>query len=333
MNVMLLTWNIGSICGAKRYVEELTTGFANRPEDHVDSVFVDESVFWDEWGGNVPGGYDLYVFTDSVPQYWKEDEYGRWWMDLYHQLRDEIVFAVMHDIWWENDREWILDVIDDVDRLVAPQEPVERSLENLPVSTVLIRHPLDTARMDIVEDKQRLIVSASQIKPRKNVDHLIREVPNLDHDVIVHSELTEEYYRLTSAEDPEYGDIWEQALEHRMQFVGVTPVEELWDHYRQARFVVDLQSAPGWSHVINYTQIEPMLFGAVPIVYEDVVNPIMEDHVLTIDHYSELPEIVDATSESELQAMRRDNGEFVVDTFQAERIAGEFVAEAEALRP
>lgn len=331
MNVLLLNWNIGAICGAKRYVDELVTGFSNRPDDHAETVDVDETVFRDDWGGTVPGGYDLYVFTDSVPQTWKEAEYGRWWMELYHQLADERVFAVVHDVWWESDREWILEVADDIDRLVAPQEPVQRSLESNPIPDVLIRHPLDIARMDVVDEKQRLIVSASQIKPRKNVDHLVREVPNLDHEVLVHSERTEEYHRLASNDDPEYGDMWAQALSNGMEFVGVTPVEELWEHYRQARFVVDLQSAEGWTHVINYTQLEPMLFGAIPIVYADVVNPLVDDNVLTIDHYSKLPDVVASMSETELRGLRRHNAEFVTETFAADRIAGEFVAEAASL--
>lgn len=331
MNVLLLNWNIGAICGANRYVEELVTGFEDRPNDHVETVDVDESVFRDDWGETVPGGYDLYVFTDSVPQTWKEAEYGRWWMELYHQLADEVVFAVVHDVWWEHDREWILEVAEDIDRLVAPQEPVQRSLESNPIPDVLIRHPLDTARMDVVDEKQPLIVSASQIKPRKNVDHLVREVPNLDHEVVVHSEQTGEYHRLASNDDPEYGDIWAQALSSGMRFVGVTPVEELWEHYRQARFVVDLQSAEGWTHVINYTQLEPMLFGAIPIVYADVVNPLVDDNVLTIDHHAELPDAVASMSETELRGLRRHNARFVSDTFAAERIAGEFVAEATAV--
>lgn len=336
MNVLLLNWTIGAICGAQRYAEELATGFSKCPNVGVELVDVDEATFWDEWGGSVPTDYDLYVFTDSVPQEWKGDDYGRWWMDLYHQLTEAVVFAVVHDIWWENERGWMRDVLDAIDLVVAPQEPVERSLESMPAETALIRHPLDTDRMDLVDDKRRLIVSASQIHPRKHVDHLVREVPNLDYDVIVHSDRTWEFERMAGVPEnraPEYGDIWERAIGHGMQFVGVTSTEELWEHYRQARFVVDLQSEPGWEHVINYTQLEPMLFGAVPIVYRDVVNPIMEPHVLLLDHHSELPDLVGGVSEADLRRMRRANAEFLVETFEAATIAEQFLDRARRCAP
>lgn len=329
MDVLLLNWKIGSVCGAQRYTDELRTGFEKRRGTTVDYVEVDGELYFDDWDGSVPDDYDLYIFTDSVPQTWKDDRYAQWWQDLFHQLADEIVFAIVHDVWWEDHRGWMLDVADDIDRLIAPQEPVERSLESFPVETVLIRHPIDTDRMDIVHDKDRLIVSASQIHPRKNVDHLIREVPNLDHEVIVHSEETWEYHQLAGdweQRNPEYGDIWEQALENGMTFVGVTSIEELWDHYRRARFVTDLQGADDWKHVINYTQIEPMLFGAVPIVYRDVVNPLMAGHVLLLDHYSDLPELIASVTEAELRQYRRVNADFVVDTFEAEHVAGQFEA-------
>jgi len=332
MRVLLLNWTIDAICGARRYADELETGFRKRSDTAVEAVDVDASQFWDVWDGHVPSQYDLYVFTDSVPQHWKDDRYGDWWMELYRQLHEEIVVAVMHDVWWEDDREWMLEVTDDIDAVVAPQEPVERSLELLPVETVLIRHPIDTDRLDLTDEKRRMIVSASQIYPRKNVDHLVREVPNLDYEVVVHSEETWEYERMAGAHEnraPEYGDIWDRALGHGMRFVGVTPLEQLWDHYRQATFVVDLQSDPSWEHVINYTQLEPMLFGAVPIVYRDVVNPLMQDHALLVDHHSYLPDVVDSVTEAELGRLRRRNAEFLLETFDAELIAGQFFDLAE----
>lgn len=328
MKFVFVTFDIQNIGGIKTWRDELEVGLDRIGVEHEEK-WVDKSTDLEE----IPDA-DMYIMTHPCPRDTKSQGHDRWWKSVYEHLSDHKVVPVFHDPYWDERYEWLTEVGHHLDMGVAVQDLVADSLESWPEPWKMVRHPLDTQKAELRHDKDDMIMSASMFKTWKNVDKLVRYAPDIDLDVIVHGQGIEYHYMsgekrkdaYRAHDDPNHEWIWERAQDTEgFEYVGMTPLEELWDNYRRARFIADLSQSAQWPQVINYTQLEPMLTGCIPVMFTDMVNPIMEGRVLHTPRPDGIPEVVNNVDDDDLREMREDNREFVEETFACTKIAEQFV--------
>lgn len=322
MRIAFITFEISNIGGITRWRNDLETGLQSLGVETVE-VTPEKS----DW--TIPEA-DGYIFTHACPRQTKTQGYDRWWQSVYEAVEDDPVYPVFHDPYWEDSYDWILEVQDTIDHIVSVQEVVSESLDTMTLPWTQIRHPLDPSYATFSETKDPVVMSASMFKPWKNLDHLIRQVPEIELDVRVHGDGIEYHYMSGEKRKDEYrnedGWIWDQAMsQDHFEYLGYSEFEVLLNTYDQARWICDLSRSDTWQGVINYTQLEPMLFGTIPIVYEDMVNPFIEDLVWTIRDPEQIPRIVNDTPDSELRHQRHINRRWVEKHFGAEHIAQQWV--------
>lgn len=331
MEVCLLSFEYSGIGGIARWEKDLKWGFEQIgvEVDHIEDINKESY-------DSLPD-HDYYILNQPCP--WKDrklsdEEQDRWWLNIYDEIKDSVVVAAFHDPYWERYYDWANEALP-MDVAIAVQDIVRESLTSFTAAPVgMIRHPLRHDRGELIHDKEDIIMSACMFKGWKNVDHFIHEVPFMDLESHVHGKGIEYHYMSGSMEkrksqyrdEETYEWIWDRAEDSgKMTYKGFTELEELWETYRSARFAVDFSHSKNWEGVINYTQLEPMIYGAIPIVYQDTVNKFIEDQVFTVHSHEDLPELVNNIENEKLDGMREDNYNWVIENFGADNIAQEYV--------
>lgn len=320
----MMTYPISNVGGIRRWKQDLMTGL-ERLGHEVSEQYLEKSDY------ETPEDADLYIFTHSCPRQTKTQGFDEWWMRVYRDLEDEAVISVMHDPYWEKRYEWIQAVNDCIDMVVGVQEVVTRELEGLTMPWKMIRHPLDPEYATYVDNKEDMVMSASMFKSWKHVDHVVRVANNTDFDVRVHGQGIEYHYMSGEKRKEKYQDengnwIWDLAESRdNFEYMGKTDFETLLETYQKSRFILDMSRSRNWQGVINYTQLEPMLFGTIPVMYIDTANDFIKHQVLTVSDWREIPDLIESHDDESLSQLRETNREWVLEHFGCEKIAQEYI--------
>src|SRR5690606_18658851 len=100
------------------------------------------------------------------------------------------------------------------------------------------------------------------------VDELVRAVPKIKGTVLLAGGGIEYHYMTSlTKRKPKYGKIWENAIQHGMNFLGYITEDERDKFLRSSKLLID----PSWSHYyaqygshFNRTFVDAIIMGCMP---------------------------------------------------------------------
>lgn len=192
-------------------------------------------------------------------------------------------------------------------------------------------------RLTKPSSRGRTYCSFQTFKAWKRVHELVAAAPLIDGHFILGGGGIEYYYMTSQTKrKPQYGDIWERALESGMEYTGYVPESVRDEIMKNCSFVVD----PSWSNTyarygshFNRVMVDGIVQGCVPVLRDKFMegNGIFEEDV----HYKTFPH--DATKEELAASMNaimaspfrkrmvQETQKLVAQTFDSRKVARELL--------
>ena len=287
--------------------------------------------------------YDAVLWHIPVPTLNKDNAGIKEWLELYDHGSKNI--AIIHDGNLPKLYPHLISVSKHFHAAVCVHESAYNSAEYLNIPRKLILNPFDIHGELGPEFSKRDGLMAVQIfKAWKRVDTLIRAIPHVRPyaDMFVGGAGIE-YRYMTSKEKckPQYFDaygnrIWETALKHGMQYLGVLENKAVLDLLKKVKLQIDpsfSKKYSGYGAHFNRTTIEAMINGAVPMatdlgmkdsqIFKSGKNFIEIPHTATPEEFGDI--INDSLINKAQWDTIRDNNISLLYKFDKRNVAQEYV--------
>ncbi len=283
-------------------------------------------------------GYDLVVFGHQCPHPNIRGEGSRAWQELY-DLKVPI-FTIFHDNIWEKAYPWLREVADHIDVCLYTNPSIMAgSARSFPGYFVYSPQLLDTTKAGLWREKKAdRVIWLPQWKAWKGIGIFVRALPEIRYAVdLFNSGIEYHYLRKEKAWKEWIGrDTWTKKpirLHGRRDHVvrGTIFPSEVSRRLRRANVSVDLTGyKPGpFSHQTTYVHFESMVYGAVVVLSESVLespSPIPPDcaiSVPTLPTSHRLAKVVNRimADESEQRRVAKRALSFVTDRFDDRKVA------------
>jgi len=287
--------------------------------------------------------YDAVLWHIPVPTLNKDNAGIKEWLELYDHGSKNI--AIIHDGNLPKLYPHLISVSKHFHAAVCVHESAYNSAEYLNIPRKLILNPFDIHGELGPEFSKRDGLMAVQIfKAWKRVDTLIRAIPHVRPyaDMFVGGAGIE-YRYMTSKEKckPQYFDaygnrIWESALKHGMQYLGVLENKAVLDLLKKVKLQIDpsfSKKYSGYGAHFNRTTIEAMINGAVPMatdlgmkdsqIFKSGKNFIEIPHTATPEEFGDI--INDSLINKAQWETIRDNNMSLLYKFDKRNVAQEYV--------
>lgn len=287
--------------------------------------------------------YDAVLWHIPVPTLNKDNAGIKEWLELYDHGSKNI--AIIHDGNLPKLYPHLISVSKHFHAAVCVHESAYNSAEYLNIPRKLILNPFDIHGELGPEFSKRDGLMAVQIfKAWKRVDTLIRAIPHVRPyaDMFVGGAGIE-YRYMTSKEKckPQYFDaygnrIWETALKHGMQYLGVLENKAVLDLLKKVKLQIDpsfSKKYSGYGAHFNRTTIEAMINGAVPMatdlgmkdsqIFKSGKNFIEIPHTATPEEFGDI--INDSLINKAQWETIRDNNMSLLYKFDKRNVAQEYV--------
>jgi hypothetical protein len=215
------------------------------------------------------------------------------WLDLYSKTDGIKKIVTMHDVYWHKTNKWFILASEYIDLLVASQRPHFNAVDSYPTEAkkiwtyfpMIIPDDLTFASLPKMGDERADGMMAQQWIQWKGHAKIFEALDGFDgcsihfygggkeyHDLLAQGRL-QKFIKRDLVEDKEYEA--EQPIEHI--YHGFIPHDLLVEKFKITKFSID-GSTRGYN---NYTHFEPMLYGCISVVHEDILagadNTIPED--------------------------------------------------------
>jgi glycosyltransferase involved in cell wall biosynthesis len=314
--------------------EKLPGGFLSYGKENVDETVT------------VLNSYDAIVMAHPSPhptksQFSSSNPLG--WVKLYkNTTRPKIV--IIHDALWKKTNTWWVLVREFIDLIVVGQRPNFESILNFPSSRagkIWVHHPMDLEGVAKPSHSRKGygIVAHQWIK-WKNHHKIIAaldgsEIPMVfyaggqEYHNLLANGIIAQFFKRNEVEKAEYEN--EQPVEHI--YKGFVSRDDLKKTYAEALFSID-GSTRGYN---NYTHWEPMLYGCISLVHEDVFSKpgnAIPNECCVQYNWNNLKEQIKWIMENgkEVRTIRRKAYDFIREKFNCKDIAHSILYELEQKR-
>ena len=287
--------------------------------------------------------YDAVLWHIPVPTLNKDNAEIKEWLELYDHGSKNI--AIIHDGNLPKLYPHLISVSKHFHAAVCVHESAYNSAEYLNIPRKLILNPFDIhGELGPEFSKRDGLMAVQVFKAWKRVDTLIRAIPHVRPyaDMFVGGAGIE-YRYMTSKEKckPQYFDaygnrIWEVALKHGMQYLGVLENETVLDLLKKVKLQIDpsfSKKYSGYGAHFNRTTIEAMINGAVPMatdlgmkdsqIFKSGKNFIEISHTATPEEFGDI--INDSLINKAQWDTIRDNNISLLYKFDKRNVAQEYV--------
>ena len=280
--------------------------------------------------------YDVIHFIHPSPHPTKSNiaaENPLGWLEFYKQCTAKKI-ATMHDVNWAKTNLWYILASKYIDVLTASQQPHFPAVLQYPTNAAKFwaYFPIDVEGCKITHKRVDSGMVAHQWIKWKNHHKIIKSLEEFNscpidlygggqqYHELMKSEDLQKFIGGNSVEDENYGN------EKLHRYVGFIAREVLVEEYKKVLFSID-GSTKGYN---NYTHFEPMLYGCISMVHEDVLvgehNTIPADCCVAFnwDNLAEQIEYVRANPD-EMKKIRKRALKFIKDNFACEEIAKKMI--------
>lgn len=292
--------------------------------------------------------YDAVVYDSPAPALNRSFDDPSW-KSIHSGLRAAGVrqAAVWHDPFWQDYYPWVADVAEYIDVVAAIQPKACRSLPpGLEKKAFVCNHPLSVQGAgEHAAAKEDLAVCPHQFKSWKRIDLVVRAAPAALAAGVrleVFNVGIEYYYMAGSVAKrkpryryPDGRWIWDAAVAAGMDYRGPVARAELERAFRRQKCTVDMSvgelgsKMPENYRSVNYSVLECMKYGGVPVVrYRSVQPPFTKDSFLVCDE-SDVPascaalmtEAVRGWGSAALRRVRSANRDVLIANYRASVVA------------
>lgn len=230
----------------------------------------------------VENEYDCVIFLNACPHYTKSSGGDdRSWQELFKVRKP--VFVIFHDNLWKVYYEWLIEVKDYISGCFYTVNNAKYdSLKHFPKHHMFLPVPLDTLNSGLFSArKKENIVWLSQWKRWKGIREFLEQTPKINHDVDLYN-IGIMYYDFKKNNS----DWWKKIIRED-KYDGVTHNKKsLVTYYalvlpskisyvlKRAFCSIDLSGAfsDRFGNQITCSILEPMLYGAISVVHENMVS-------------------------------------------------------------
>lgn len=286
--------------------------------------------------------YDLVIYLHPAPHptadNLKREDIDNW-RDLYTKVTKPKL-QIHHDAKWDTTNDWIIDVVDHVDAVLAAQHhflpAVERYVEHraidpsTSIKTWWEYFPLDVPKGNIellLPRKEPFGIVATQWIQWKNHRKFLPMLPQIETPIRFFGAGIEYHYAVREGEFDKYigTDVKEHIVyneDNPHRYIGFVPYQEVLTAMELATFSIDL-STRGYT---NMTHWEPLMYGTANMmareVFDDEFNEVPRD-CLWIYDFDELPKhIIEVMNSNTMRRVTARRGfEFVSDVCDCEKVA------------
>jgi len=256
-------------------------------------------------------GYDLVMFLHAAPHptkanlnYYDIEN----WKRLYKEV-SKPKMSVFHDRNWTKTNEWITEVVDHVDGVLAAQHHFldcaqdyasHRSTDLPPIKVWWEYQPFDIPELDldyVMKNKDFYGVVATQWIAWKNHKKFLPMLPEIEIPIRFYGAGMDYNYIVKDGDFDEY-----MGTDHKNEIVynehiihsyyGFVPYQEVLDALQWATFSIDL-STRGY---VNMTHMEPLMYGAASLMSQEVFNDPycgLPAEALWIYNFEDLPKVIE----------------------------------------
>lgn len=223
---------------------------------------------WKEYASK----FDLIIWQVAVPTKRKENRGNMDWVRLYDVPTKQI--AVIHDGNFLDSYPWLHVVGSYLTGLACVHTCAYNSARQIHVPSALIVNPFKIGRApDISREayfrRARGFLSVQTWKAWKRVPDILRAIPYMGIQNKMLAGKGIDYYYLTSKDKCKYPGVWQKALEHGMDYLGVIDNEVRDQLLGQVVLSLDASWSKKYGAIgahFNRVQVEALLNGAVPVV-------------------------------------------------------------------
>jgi hypothetical protein len=216
--------------------------------------------------------FDLVIWQIPVPSASKENAGNSDWLDLYDLPKSVKQIAYIHDGNFLQGYPWLHAISHRLCGVVGVHPCAYHSLSALAVPRAMAFSPqkdMEKRLSNTDVSKRKGWLSVQTFKGWKHVPDLVAAVPFMKRsEPMLLAGTGIDYHYLTSQDKCKYPGIWDKALSHGMEYLGVIPNQERDKILGNARCLID----PSWSKKyakigdhFNRVVIEGLIRGVVPI--------------------------------------------------------------------
>jgi len=223
--------------------------------------------------------FDVVVFSHPSPHPTKGNLSSKHcinWIFLYSQITKKKI-AVFHDRYWAKTNDWFIYVAKHIDFVMADQRPFVEAIVSYPTvaSKDWAYFPLTLPETKPLKNRENVAIVATQwIKWKGHYKLLpaLQDVENIDIELYAGGQ---EYHNLyvdgtlkgflneNLVENEKYENKFNNSTR---KYIGYVLRSDLIERYKKALISIDA-SVRGYN---NFTHFEPMLYGCISFVHEDV---------------------------------------------------------------
>lgn len=222
---------------------------------------------WQEYAS----GFDLIIWQVAVPTKRAENSGNTDWISLYDVDVPQV--AVIHDGNFLDSYPWLHLVGKRLTGLACVHTCAFNSARHIPINSALILNPFDISKPAPIDKASFQVrnpgfLSVQTFKAWKRVPELCAAVPYMGNIAKHLAGKGIDYYYLTSKDKCKYPGVWDRAVEHGMNYMGVISNQQRDIVLRSVTTLID----PSWSKKygaigahFNRVMVDAILQGAVPI--------------------------------------------------------------------
>jgi hypothetical protein len=289
-------------------------------------------------------GFDLIHFIHPSPHPTKsnlahEDMLG--WLELY-KVEGPKKITTMHDVNWEKTNEWFVYASPHLDLVIASQQPHWEAVQNYPTTAdkmwSYFPMKIDEKHLNSITmspKKRHVGMVAHQWIKWKHHEKIIKALDGVNSEMHFYAG-GQQYHEMLKLGDlqkfirDDYvgGETFENEQPMPHSYFGFIEHDKLVVEYGRNLFSID-GSTKGYN---NYTHVEPMLYGCISMVHENVLagslNCIPEDACVsyTWDNLVEQIEWIKANPKK-VSTIRKKAYEFITSNYECGAVAKKILSQ------
>lgn len=242
-------------------------GFSWQPKDMIAYRGPENLKWWKEYAS----GFDLIIWQVAVPTKRKENLGNTDWIGLYDLGVQQV--AIIHDGNFLDSYPWLHLVGERLAGIACVHTCAFNSAKQINIPSALILNPFDISKPSVISRdtfnvRNPGFLSVQTFKAWKRVPELCAAVPYMGNIAKHLAGKGIDYYYLTSKDKCKYPGVWDTAVEHGLNYMGVISNSQRDMVLRSVTTLID----PSWSTKygaigahFNRVMVDAILQGAVPI--------------------------------------------------------------------
>ena len=216
--------------------------------------------------------YDLIIFIHPNPHNNKSFNSLRW-KDCYEE--NVPIIVALHDSFLDKYNTEILKMMDKIKGFAPVQPKATYAIKKYTNQYIETKHPLILKGSELYDSKKEdLVIQANQFRSWKCNDIFIRAIPFIDPKIQkeVYSSGIEQCKMAGVKRNPKYGNIWEDGIKAGMQYEGDVSDINIQGAFKRSKCIINMATLERRkifenliSGSIDYTQLEAMKYGSIPI--------------------------------------------------------------------